>query len=200
VKKLLIVIVVIVSVVGLIAGYIIYNSKPDQMSDKARQEALGQILGRKPNLNPNIKTGNTTFTGKYISLTYPGRAKVYEYVSDALKKDPAFLETFSFDIEAPRTVFNYSAYANKSEMTGIDEVPAVAFRQNKSNGYSQKEVTVDGEQGLTFSKQGSGENPSEVSTFFFKDNVIYALSFSGNNMEDTANLSKEILGTVAFMQ
>jgi hypothetical protein len=199
VKRLLIFAVIIICVISLIAGYIVYNSKPDQMSDKARQEALNEILGRKANLNPNIKTGNTTFNGKYITITYPARSKVYEYVSDTMKKDPALLETFSFDIEAPRMVFNYTAYKDNSSIGSMEDVPAIDFRQNKSNGYSQKEVSVDGESGMSFSKEGSGENPSEVSTFFLKNGAILALTFTGNNIKEVKKLSEEVLNSLIFM-
>jgi hypothetical protein len=199
-KKLIIFAVIVVGIFAFIAVFILYNSKPDKLSDKAREEALGQILGRKPNLNPQVKAGESTFTGKYISLSYPARAKIYEYISDSVKKDKAFLETFSFDIDAPRMIFNYTAYKNAADLTGLDEFPAVSFRQNKSNGYSEKKVMADGVGGLSFSKQGSGEYKSESSAFFFKDDALYSFSVTANSPQDAQKLLGEILKTVVFIQ
>ena len=197
-KKFTVIFLFFACVLGLVAGFILLNSKPDKLSEKDRQEALSQILGRKPNLNPEEKTGETTFNGKYVVINYPAKAKIYEYVSEGMKNDESLLETFSFDIEPPRIVFNYTAYGNNPFISSITDIPAVALRQNKLNGYSQKEVIVDGQNGLTFSKQGSGQNPSEVSTFFYKDNVIISFSVSGNDMKTIEKISDEVLKTTIF--
>lgn len=190
---------VLVILLLILAGGFIYTSlKPDKLTPEQREEAIGQIMGRKANLNPEIKTGDTHFEGKYATFDYPAAAKIYEYRSTQIKNNDNMLESFSFDMQAPRRVFNYTVEENSSSVGKIEDLPAVNFRKNPANGYKQENIKVGNNTGFAFVKDGSGEFMAEKSGFFLVNGNIYTISVTASTKADADSLFKEVLSSMKF--
>ena len=67
-KKLLILGLVLGVVIAGIAAFFILNSTPDELTEKQKEQAVADILGRKPNLNPDVKTGDIEFVGEKLTF------------------------------------------------------------------------------------------------------------------------------------
>lgn len=191
-KKIAIVLIVFSAVTGGVTAFFVLNSKPDELSKGQKEQAIGQILGRKPNLNPQVKTGNVTYGGKYASFSYPGRAKIYEYKN----RSGANSESFSFDIDSPRLILNYSAA--RSDLKISSDVPSVRLRQDLSNGYAESKIKADGQEGIVFSKKESSGVRAEKTGFFLVNATLYTISITGNNLEDVTKMFDQIVKTLKF--
>lgn len=196
-RKLLILVVILGLVFLGIIGSIMLNSKPDKLSEAEKEKAIAGILGRKPNMNANIKTGNTAYDGKNIYFEYPAKAVIYDYVSENKKKNKSIIEMFSFDIDNPRLILNYSA-EEKTGLTDLDDEPAVSLREDKSRGYIREEIEIDGVSGLSYSKEAGGGDRAEHSIFILKDGVLYSISVSGASLEDVNELFEQIISSAVF--
>jgi hypothetical protein len=198
VKKFIFLGIVIIVSLLLIAGFIYTSLRPDKLTQKQKEEAVEQIMGRKANLNPQIKTGSTHFEGKYATFKYPAAAKIYEYRSDNFKNNKAIVESFSFDLAAPKRVFNYTVATQGTGLNSLDEVPAIKLRLDSSRGYTKEEIKVGGEKGLSFKKDRSGEYQAEKTTFILKDGKLYTFSITGSSLIDAEKLSDQVLSSVVF--
>lgn len=190
--------VLVIFVIILVGGFIYTSLKPDKLTSKQREEAISQIMGRKANTNPEIKKGNGIHEGKYATFNYPAAAKVYEYRDTELKNNSNMLESFSFDMQAPRRVFNYTVEKNSSSIGKIDDISAVNFRKNPSSGYKQENIKVGSEVGLAFAKDSSGEFMAEKSGFFLVNGNIYTISVTASTKTDAESLFKEVLSSMKF--
>lgn len=178
----------------LIGGFILLNSEPDKLTEKQREEAIDEILGRRANLgDADIKTGDTTFVGKYGSFSYPASAEIYEYKDTETLNNESDLESFSFDMENPRRIFNYSV--TKSNVSSLDDIPSVSFRENSSNGYKVKEEKLADAPGLSFTKDRSGEFMAEKTGYFLVDGNLYSISVTASSLEDASKLYGEIIAS-----
>lgn len=193
-KRFLWLILAIFVVITSIAIYFILTAPPREMSEADKEAKLTEILGRKPNLSDTTPTGNIKYQGKYASFTYPAAAKIYTYRDAALKQDSSILETFSFDITNPRLVVNF-AVTDRSNLSSVDEIPDVRFRQQSSSGYIQVDIEADGVKGLSFEKKGQ---ESEKSAFFLKGKVEFSVSITGNNYKEVEKLFNQVVSSLKF--
>ena len=196
-KKLIIFILLITLISSSVVAFIFINSTPDSFTQEERDEAVADILGRKPNLNPNIKKGNTNYESELISFSYPARATIYEYIDEGKRNNDSQSETFSFDLENPRIVFNNTATEIPSTRS-LDDVPAVKLRMDESRGYKSDELTLGGASGVSFSREGGGSAKAEKSAFFLSDGVLFTFSLTGSNLEDIEEVFDEIAKSVVF--
>lgn len=180
-------------VAGMIAAFVLF-SKPDEFTSAEKEKAINEILGRKANLDPQIKTGNGEFSGKYASFKYPAAGKIYDYKDPGSTNNESDLESFSFDLQNPRRIFNYTV--DSTSMTKLDELPAVSFRKNSANGYKETSREIDGISALSFTKDRNGEFMAENSTFFIKDGNLFTISITGSSIEDIEKLQKEIFSSI----
>lgn len=196
-KKVLIIVVILGIIIAVIAAFFILNSTPDELSEAEKEEAVAQILGRKPNLNPDIKTGNVEFVGEKLTFSYPARAEIYDYEDPEKANNTTTIEILSFDIENPRLILNYTA-VNKPELKSLIDEPAVSLREDDSRGYLSEEIEVDGVSALSYSKEASGGNRAERSAFILKDGVLYTISITGASSEDVEKLFDQIISSASF--
>lgn len=194
-KKIILGVVILFLIIVLILGFF-YASKPDKFSEKEKEEAIAQILGRKANTDPEIKTGNGSYEGKLIKFSYPAAAEEYKYRGEDMKNNTDEAENFSFDLKSPRLVLNYTASATKE--TKIEDESAVKFRDNPSSGYTKSQEKINGLTGFSYKKDRSGEFNAEKSTFIINNGYLYTFSISGSSLEDIEKLHKQIIGSVVF--
>lgn len=178
---------------GLIAAFILF-SKPDELTAVEKEKAINEMLGRKANLNPKVITGESSFDGKYAFFNYPKSAKIYDYRDPGVRNNENSLESFSFDLQSPRRIFNYTV--ESTNVTKLDDLPAVSLRKNKANGYTQTDQKIDRISALSFSKDRSGEYMAEKSTFFINDGKLFTISITGSSIEEVEKLQKEILKSI----
>ncbi len=175
-------------------AYLIIAAPPKPLTEQEKLADLTQILGRKPNLTGTTPTGNIEYKGKYASFSYPAAAKIYTYRDLGLKQDKSILETFSFDIQNPRLVFNYAVSQNPN-IKSVSDIADVRFRQLPSSGYIQTNISAGGKAGLAFEKQGQ---QAEKSGFFLVDGKDYSISVTGSNTQDVDSLFNQVLGSLKF--
>ena len=197
-KKLIIFLVIIVLIFGGIVAFIALNSTPDRLTEEERDQAVADILGRKPNLDPDIKTGNTLFDGETINFEYPAKAVIYDYVSESKKNNESVIETFSFDIDNPRLVINFTAM-RKPNLRNIEDEPSVKLREDSSRGYVREErYTIDKILAAVYKKDGGGSVKAEKTAFVLRDGVFYTISITGASLEDVEELFEVIINSVEF--
>jgi len=156
---------------------------------------LVNILGRKPVLTNNEATGNVQYEGKYATFSYPAKAVMYTYKDPNIVKNNSELEMFSFDINNPRLVLNYSVSENSGGIRSAKESSGAIFRQNKANGYVQSELSIGQAEGLVFAKQGA---QAEKSGFWLFNNKLYTLSVTGSDYQEVVNLFDAVAGSLKF--
>lgn len=195
-KKLAIFILVIIIIFGLISGFILLNSKPDEMSQAQKEKALAQMLGRKANTNPEIKTGSGIYSGKFVEFSYPAAAEEYKYRAENTKDNKSILETFSFDLKMPRLILNFTVIDTPASK--FDDVPSLRFRENTSSGYTKSDAKADGVAGVSYKKDKDGEFLAEKSTFFLKDGKSYTFSVTGSSLIEVEKLSDQIINSIVF--
>ena len=180
----------VIGVLLLIAGILFYvYSQPSNkiMSDEEKQEKVTQLLGRKANLTNETPQGDTDFNGKYITFKYPARALEYNYRENSTSSNSASIEDFSFDITAPKLVFNLQVLTNTAKISSISSYPAVRLRETRLYEYKKANIDLDKITGLTYTKS---ENGPEKSGFWLSEGKIYSISITGsdiNAMEDLFN-------------
>ena len=195
-KKPLILLVILGLLLIGIAAFFILNSKPDVLTDAEKEEKIAEMLGRKANLNPEIKKGNGKFNGEYVSFSYPASAEEYEYRDPGIANNENLLESFSFDLQNPRRILNYTV--SKSSARELEDIPAIKLRLDVTRGYKEENEEVDGVEGLVFSKERSGEYLAEKSLFLLTDGNIYTISITGSSLMDIEKLYNQIINTFVF--
>jgi hypothetical protein len=196
-KKLLIIILILGVIIAGVAAFFILNSEPDKLSETQKEEAVAQILGRKPNLNPDVKTGNITYEGERLSFSYPARAVEYEFQDPSRANNTSELESFSFDIENPRLIFNYIA-VEKPDLTRLSDEPGVKLREDNARGYEGEEVEIQGIEGVSYKKDAGGGNRAEKSAFILNNGVLYTISITGASLRDVEELFEQIVNSAEF--
>jgi hypothetical protein len=193
-RMLLLTGIFLLAVVSLVV-FVVLNHSAKSLTEAEKAAALVNILGRKPVLTNNEATGNAQYEGKYASFSYPAKAVVYAYKDPNIVKNSSELEMFSFDINNPRLVFNYSVGENSGGIKSAGESSGAIFRQNKVNGYIQSEVLIGGTKGLVFAKQGA---QSEKTGFWLINNRLYTLSVTGSDYEEVVKLFDAVTGSLGF--
>jgi len=196
VKKIILLVLILVLVIGIIALFI-YGSKPDKMTDTQKEKAIAGMLGRKVNTGNDVKVGNISFEGKYAQFSYPAAAVVYGYKgNEDMKNNDSGGDNFSFDLKNPRLVFNFTA--NKSTDVNLLDISSVKFRRDSANGYIEKEEKIGNVSALSFMKDRSGEFPAEKSIFLLSGGVLYTISITGSSIEEVSKLSDQIIASLSF--
>jgi hypothetical protein len=196
-KKVVIGIILIILILILAGGFVI-ASKPDKMTEEEKQKAVAEMLGRKVKTGSEIKTGDTTYRGKFAQFSYPAAAKIYTYKGEDMKNNDTQAESFSFDLQSPRRVFYYTTTKLDTGQSKLEDIPAVNFRKNSANGYTVKEEKVDGVSGLSFSKDKSGEYMAEKTGYFIMNGNVVSISITGTTLDDTSRLYDEITKSMIF--
>ena len=195
-KKWILISVLILLLAGSgIAFYILSLPPKDSLSNGFKEEAVTRLLGRKAQLNPEVKTGNTQYKGKYISFKYPAKALIYAYRENSTSSTSASLEDFSFDIKQPKLVFNMTGVSKTSNSSTIEDYPAVRLRLQRSYEYTKSTFTMDKMRGVAFFKK---ENGGEKSGFILNDGKIYTISITGTSGREVEKLFSNIIATVSF--
>ncbi len=194
-KKFIVLGLIILVVIGIIFLFNILNSSSKSLSQAEKETAIAKILGRKPNLTDDAPKGDTQYKGKYVSFMYPTKAKTYTYIDTNFAQNESLLETFSFDIYNPRLIFNFSIVENTANLRDVSEISGVKLRQDKTRGYKQVELTIDGHKGLVFEKDG---NQPEKTGFFIVNNKVYSFSVTGNSFKDVVGLFDNLVKTTIF--
>lgn len=186
-KKIVLVVVILIGV--LLSLFVIFNFSQKKLTDQQKEQALTRILGRKPNLS-DAPTGNIEYKGENAAFQYPAKAKIYTYKDPSRAKNSSVLETFSFDIDRPRLVFNFSVAKNEANLGSVEDISGVKLREISSYGYGKFEAKIGKDKGLVFQKSGS---KAEKSGFFIINNKIYEISVTGSAIEDVSKLFDEII-------
>jgi hypothetical protein len=182
----------------LVAIFFILDRPAKTLSESQKQEALTNILGRKPNLNNGKQlAGNIDYKGKHVSFSYPARARIYNSTGIFLDKNSNYVENFSFDISIPRLIFTLAVKRNDTNISNFSDISDVKLRQLPSMGYGQKDLEVDGEKGIVFEKQG--DNP-EITAFFIVKDKIYSFVVTGSDFRDVEKLFNDLEKTIKFVR
>ncbi|HUD04380.1 MAG TPA: hypothetical protein VMR59_00110 [Patescibacteria group bacterium] len=193
-RIILLIFLSLIVVTGLII-FLVLNHSAKSLTDAEKEAALVNILGRKPILTNNEATGTVLYNGQYASFSYPAKAIVYTYKDPNIVKNKSELEMFSFDINNPRLIFNFSISDNSGNLADAKDSSGAIFRENQVNGYSQSEVVIGGAKGLVFAK--AGEHP-EKTGFWLTNNKLYALSVTGSDYQEVVNLFDGITTSLKF--
>lgn len=196
-KKLFIFLIFVGLIVGGVISYIALNATPEKLTDEEREQAVADILGRKPNLNPDVKTGDTSYESEYISFEYPAQAVQYDYVDEGKENNSTEVDSFSFDIENPRLILNYTA-VERPDTSSLDDIPAVKLREDTTRGYEKEEVLVDSVTAFSFSKPGGGSIKAEKSVFILSGGVLYSISITGSHIDDVDELFEQVINSTRF--
>lgn len=194
VKKIIVIFIILTSI-ALLTGFFIFNSSQKKLSESEKEKALIKILGRKPNLSENEVSGEVEYKGKYASFKYPAKAKIYTYKDPNMTKNTSVLETFSFDIDKPRLVFNFSVMENAASLKDVNDISGVKLRQISGLGYAQSEQIVGGESGLIFVRSG---NLSEKTGFFLAKDKIYSVAITGSSLKEVSLLFDLVINSFVF--
>ena len=160
-KKFVLVMLFIAISVCLLSIFYFLNRPSKEMSKTEKEAAIAKILGRKPNLTDNIKTGDTQYKGKYVSFMYPAAGVIYTQRLNGVPVKQTNLEYFSFDLSDPKLIFSMEVVQTPGSVTSLDDYPSVKLRQLESNIYRQSKTEADNQTGFAFEKAGEASN-SEI--------------------------------------
>lgn len=197
-KILAIFLMLIAFIAGGFVALELFNSKPDELTQAEKEKAYTQILGRKANLNPKRVTGSTSYDGKLASFSYPAMAKIYDYQSSSIANNKNILEHFSFDLDSPRLILNFTVEENAQASSNLNDNSAVIFRKSPAGGYTEAEVVMDEVKGFSYEKAASGEFKAEKSAFVINGDKTYIISITGSDLKSINELFSEIAGTFVF--
>lgn len=196
-KKILLLVLILIILVAGVFAYVVLNRSAKPMTSAQEESALANILGRKPNLgNPNAPTGNLTYKSAYVSFMYPAIATIYKYRDPNLANDTSVIDIFSFDMQNPRLVFNFSVREASNSIKTISDISDVRLREDKTRGYRESNITADGESGLSFELAGSSP---EESGFFLVNGRIYSISVTGSDQKAIENLFNLVISSIKFL-
>lgn len=186
-------------IVAALSAFLVLNRTTKTMSEAEKNAALAKMLGRKPNLTAQaVPTGNVSYKGKYASFMYPAMAKIYTYKDAGELANKTEVDSFAFDIADPRLTVYFLVNQNPTNIANLDEIPAVALREDKSQGYQQAEILIDGQKGLSFTKIDLQQ--SEKSGFFIVNDKIYSFSVIGSDAKEVINLFANLIETLKFIK
>lgn len=185
----------IITIVILISAFIYYSLPTDtKYSTSQKEKALGDLLGRKVNLEDSKPREDITYSDKYISFKYPGNASVYTYKDPTFASRSGILATFSYDLRNPRVVANFVA-SKREDINSLSDDPAFTLRSNPSRGY--KSEIIKKLDGVLFKRDGQ-EN--ERSLFLMKDGVEYYFILTGTDPKKLDSLISLIVSSFKFIK
>lgn len=198
-KKIAIAILIIIAFIAVISVYIFLNWPVKSLSTAEKEVALTNILGRKPNLNEKQSAkGNLEFKGNTVSFLHPAAGSIFVHrVDGKIQKDNWNLDSFSFDLDDPRTKILVTVSQAPSDVTSINDYSGVRLRQLQFEVYLQKDVLVDSHSGFVFSRQDN--SGFEKTAFFYFKNRIYIFSIIGNDLKSVEDVYKTVIQSAKFL-
>jgi len=191
--------VILIALAGsLVTGFIILNRSASPMSEKQKEQALTNILGRPVVLREKkVAAGDLLHKGKYVSFLYPAAAEITRLTVNGTPVPSHDLEDFKFSLgEDPRIDVTTSILQASSAETAIADDSGVRLRQTEKDTYKQAEVVVDGQHGLVFTRVDQG---FEKTAFFFINNKVYTFSVSSSDQVGATDLYNKIILSVKFL-
>jgi hypothetical protein len=189
----------LIFIIGVvIAGFIILNHSSNSMTEKQKEQALANILGRPAVLqNKKVPAGDIQYHGKYMAFLYPAAGEVTVPKVNGIPIPSHNLEDFYFGLgNNPRIDVTTTVAQASSVETGIADDPSVRLRQSQKDIYKQTVVTADNQYGLAFEKVNDG---IEETAFFFVNNKIYTFSVSGSDQHNVTDLYNKIILSLKFL-
>lgn len=196
-RKIIIALFLIVIFVGILSALYLLNKPPKQISQVEKEAAIAKILGRKPNLTDNTKTGDTQFKGQYISFIYPAAATPQKQLLNGEEIPYTGLELFIFTLENPRITVHAEVTNAPQSVTNLTDYPGVRLRQIQSNLYTESNLEIQNSKGLVFSMQNQAG--FEKTAFFFLNNKIYTLSVQSPDSKAVEDLFDKIIASFKFL-
>jgi len=190
-KLIFLVILIILLLICYVFFANLNNSSP--LSQKEKETALTKLFGRSLNFNPKEK-GDVQFRGKYMTFTYPGSSLIYTYRQPGFKNDKATLEYFSFDMQDPRLIFNYSVIQTIN-LKNVSDYPSVRIRQIDP-AFEKSDFVLDGKKGIHLTKKDNG---AEESVFILDNTKLYTIIVVGQNYSATDGLFQKIIKSSKFL-
>ena len=193
--RIILIALLILFVAVCLVVFLVLNHSAKSLSEAEKEAALTNILGRQPILNNNEATGTVQYKGEYATFSYPAKAVIYTYKDPNIVKNNSELEMFSFDINNPRLIFNFSVSDNSGNIIDVKDSSGAIFREDKANGYSQSELSIGDAKGLVFAKQGT---QAEKTGFWLTNNKLYTLSVTGSDFTEVVKLFDAITAGLEF--
>lgn len=195
-KKLLIGGVIILVLVGGVAGYMVLSTEKkiatDSLSDRAKeyiedQKGGNDSLWRSVDLeNSKANLPKSTLIAKEgcFSLTLPFRMKA---------ERPE--EGCSVDITTDEPMGLFVASLKEMSVSSLDDIPSVRLRREKTEEYTEETWNANGKAFLTFkSKDGTYKR----NIFYVTPKGIFSMTLNINTNEDLDPKMKEALETLRF--
>jgi hypothetical protein len=189
----------LVFVIGVfVAGFIILNHSSSSMTEKQKEQALANILGRPAVLqDKKVPTGDIQYHGKYMAFLYPAAGEVTVPKVNGIPIPSHNLEDFYFGLgNNPRIDVTTTVNQASSVETSVADDPGVRLRQSQKDLYTQTAVAADNQHGLAFEKINDG---IEETAFFFVNNKIYIFSVSGSDQRNVTDLYNKIILSLKFL-
>ena len=196
-KKFILLLVVIAVVTSVLLTFYYLNKPAKEMSEAEKQTAIAKILGRKPNMADNVKTGDTEYKGKYVSFIYPAAGVIYIQKLNGVPIEQTSLEYFSFDLSEPKLVFSMEVVQVPGSVTSLEDYPSVKLREIESNLYVKNNVAVGDKEGMVFEK--TDNNSFEKSVFFYLGDKVFSFVISGNDQKGINDLYDKVISSLKFL-
>lgn len=181
----------------LIGGaYVMYDYKTStsvsrSSQSKKKTQEVSSILGRAPRTAASRQASWKTYTGTYLSFSYPPDVQVYDRKNANLEENENLLAFFRYDRSSPREKLVVQVV--RTTVQGIDDFPAVISRRHQGGTYKETARTSGGVKWIVFTKEVSG---IEETSFFFKDGKVYSLAISSPSSIEIFKTFDQVLETV----
>lgn len=196
-KKIILVLLTIAIVISVSLTLYFLNKPAKELSKAEKEAAIAKILGRKPNLTNNTKTGDTQYKGKFVSFNYPAAAVIYIQKLNGVPVKQTNLEYFSFDLSDPKLTFSMEVVQVPVSVGSLEDYPAVKLREIESNLYLKSDILIGDKTGLVFEKNDN--NKFEKSVFFYLSDKVFSLTISGSDQKGNEELYNKVIGSLKFL-
>lgn len=196
-KKFILLLIVIAIATSVLLTFYYLNKPAKEMSEAEKQAAIAKILGRKPNITDNTKTGDTEYKGKYVSFIYPAAGVIYTQKLNGVPIEQTSLEYFSFDLSDPKLIFSMEVVQVPGSVTSLEDYPSVKLREIESNLYTKSNVSAADKKGIAFEKIDN--NSFEKSVFFYLGDKVFSFTISGNDQKGINELYKKVTSSLKFL-
>lgn len=182
-------IVILISVGGFI--WYFTSHQTSAVSDAEKQAALEKLLGHK------VRTGYNgpeilTFTGKYISFSYPGSDTAYTNTDKQAKNNPMELESFQFQNRESGLFFTVDVRKSPTARTFTD-ISDVTFRQQ--HGYAETKGIIAGQAADIFTHEDSDSFQFEQTGFVLAKGNVYTFSGTGSDKSEVEKTFVQVTGS-----
>ncbi len=187
----------VVGIMGVSGGWYVYAQPSSPFTEVRKHKALVALLGREPRLEA-ARSNNEWIAhqGKFFTLSYPAAASRYDRPNENIENNPNLLEFWRADILEPRLTMTVQVW-QKPVNTTLEEFPAVALRQTKGNIYSENTVTIDGQNGILFSRTDTDDaGKYEQVGFTEYSNRIYVIAITAADRDTLTTTFEHIIPTI----